>query len=806
MTSLLQDLRHGVRQLVRHPGFTSVAVLTLALGIGATTALFSIVRGTLLAPLPFPDADRVVAPVAIAETGDLGAVTYPDHLDWRAQRDVFESVAVFQPTSVNLAGESEPERAAATLVTPGFFEALGVRPLVGRTFSGEEHAAAVPGAVVLGEGIWRRRYGADPGIVGRAILVNGAPRTVVGILARHAGWPLEAEVWTPVPLGSWTARDLTRRDNYIWQAVARLRPGVTLDAASARIAAAVRAAAADHPEAEPGRSAGVIPLQEWLVDGGSRRALLVLLGATGIVLLVACVNVAGLLLARATARAREIGVRAALGAGRGRLVRQLLTESLLLAAVAAGAGVLLAAAGVRAFARWAPPGLPRVADVHVDGAAIAFALALCVATAVLFGLTPALRTVGGAAGAIRDGGSRSAGSRRTGAIRGVLVAGQIALSLVLLAGAGLTIRSLARLQRVDPGIRTERSVSMTLTVPSTTHREPADRARLYARLVEDVRAVPGVEAAAITSALPLGGGGLYLGRAFVAEGAPAPPAGIETPAQWNLVSPGWFGTAGTPLLRGRDFDDRDVADSPPVAIVTESFARRAFGGGAPLGRRIRSWRDENVLREIVGVVADTRYFGMAAAPEPVVFVPHGQDPWGTMYLVVRARSEPVAVAGAVQAVLARLDPGIPIADVRTLDEMASASLAGPRTTSTLLAAFAASAVVLACVGLYGVVAYAAAQRTRELGIRMALGAAARDVLRLVLGQGAGVVGAGVVLGLAGALAASRVLRGLLYEVSAADPTTFVGVSLLLAAVALAAAWIPARRASRLEPAAALRES
>jgi predicted permease len=806
MTSILQDLRHGVRQLVRQPGFTSVAVLTLALGIGATTGLFSIVRGTLLAPLPFPEADRVVAPVAIAASGGYGAVTYADHLDWRAQREVFESVAVFQPTGVNLAGEGEPERATAALITPGFFEALGVRPFLGRAFTEEEHAAAVPGSVVLGEGLWRRRYGADPAIVGRAVRVNGAPRTVVGVLGREARWPLDAELWSPVPLGAWSVRDLTRRDNYIWQAVARLRPGVTLDAASARVASAVRAAALEHPEADRTRSAGVIPLQAWLVDGGLRRALLVLLGATGIVLLVACVNVAGLLLARGASRAREIGVRAALGAGRARLVRQLLTESLLLAATAGAAGVAVASIAVRSFARWAPPGLPRLEDVHVDTPAVAFALAVSAATAALFGLAPALQTVAGAAAAVREGGGRTAGSRRTGAIRGGLVAGQIALSLVLLVGAGLTIRSLARLQRVDPGIRTERAVSMTLSVPSTTHPEPADRARLYSRLVEQVRAVPGVEAAAITSAVPLGGGGLYLGRAFVPEGTPEPLADSEIEGQWNLVSPGWFATSGTPLLRGRDFDDRDATDAPPVAIVTESFARRAFGGGDPLGRRIRSWRDENVLREIVGVVADTRYFGLAQESEPVVFVPHAQDAWGTMLLVVRTRLEPGAIAGAVRAVLSRLDPGIPIADLRTLDEMASASLAAPRTTSALLAAFAVSALALACVGLYGVVAYAAAQRTREIGIRMALGAAARDVRRLVLGQGAGVVGAGLLLGLAGAFAASRVLRGLLYEVSAADPLTFAGLSLLLAAVALAAAWIPARRASRLEPAAALRET
>jgi putative ABC transport system permease protein len=805
MEGFLQDLRLTFRTLRKSPGFTAVAVLTLALGIGANTAIFSVVDTLVLRPLPYTAAERLVVPRNLTPEGDRVAGSYADYLDWRRQTDVFERVALFQPGNVNLAGAQEAERVLSLIVSQDFFATLGVRPVLGRTFLPDEHTMERPDVVILSHGLWRRRFGGDPEIVGKAVVVNSVPSTVVGVMSRGATWPEDTEVWRPIPLAAIPTEDLTRRDNFIWQPVARLAPQASLETARARVAALAKSAAAEHPEFPASWSATVIPLGEWVAGPEMRTALLVLLGAVGLVLLIACGNVANLLLARSAARAREIAVRTALGAERLRLVRQLLTESLVLALLGGVFGCLLAAWGITTLVALAPPGTPRMDEVGLNLRVLVFGLAITLATSLIFGLAPALKAARSTLStALREGAQRTTEGFRATRARGGLIVAEVALSLVLVVGAGLMIKSLVRLQQVDPGIRVERLLSAMITVPSAKYESEGERSAFYQELIRRLSELPDVEAIGLTSALPVGGGGLYLGRAFLSEGQPPPPAGPEHEGQWNVVSPGYFRTVGIPLVRGRDFTASDDSASTPVIILSESFARRIFLDGDALGRRIRSWRDENVLREVIGIVGDVRYSGLGEEPDPLVYVPHAQNAWSSMALVARSSADPSGAVAGIRRLVRELDPDLAVADVRTMPEVLDESLASPRFTTLLLSIFAAIALVLAAIGLYGIISYSVAQRTRELGIRLALGADAPHVRALVLRQGMTLTAAGLVIGLVGATAMSRVLSSLLYEVSTTDPPTFVAISALLATVALIATYVPARRATRVDPVVALR--
>lgn len=803
---LRQDLRYGFRQLRNAPAFTAVAVLTLALGIGATTAIFSAVDAALLSPLPYPGADRLVIPQSQSlETGDTWSVTYADYLDWR-EADVFARVAVYQRFEVNVGAEGRnAERVPYARVTEDFFRTIGVAPALGRLPAPSEFQPGEPPFVILSHELWRRSFGGRPEAVGAEIRLGGRPVRVIGVLPRELSFPADVDLWVPLRTPLDDPGEYLRRDNFNVQAIARLAPDRTLAQTRAELATlAARVASAD-PAAREGVTVTAEPLNEWLVGRDLSRALWFVLGAVGFVLLIGCVNVANLLLSRAAARQRELAVRGALGAGRGRLVRQLLTESLLLSLVGGFAGVALAYAGLRVLIGLAPANLPRIAEASVDPTVLGFALAVSLASAMLFGLVPALTSAARdprealAEGTLR--GTASVSGRRS---RRVLVAVELALSVILLVGAGLLLRSFAELRATDPGFQTANLLTFSLSLQGERYAESAERDRAFLAIRERVAAAAGVEDVAMASSLPLGGGGIYNGRAFLHEGQPEPPAGDDLVAMWQVVSPGYFGAMDIQVLAGRDFEPGDAAGAEPVAIVSREFARRMFGDEEAIGRRVRSWRDENVYRRIVGVVDDVRMFGAGDELRPTFYVPYAQAPWSAMVVVVRTARDPAAVASVARAAVREVDPTLAVDDLQTMRSVWDTSIAPRRFGAVLLAAFAGLALVLALVGIFGLLTYGVSQRRREIGIRIAFGAARKDVERMVLTEAGRVVAAGLTAGLVGAYLLMRLAESLLYGVSAADPATFVAVGLLLAGTALTASWIPAKRAAGLDPAASLR--
>jgi predicted permease len=813
LAELRRDFAFGWRQLRRSPGFTAVATLTLAVGIGATTAVFGVVDAVLLRPLPFPAAERLVVPQSLElASGDTWNVTYADYVDWRAA-GVFADVAVYRQIQLNVAGDPA-ERLPAVQATEGFFSALGVAPVLGRHLSPAEHLPGSGRRALISYRLWQSRFGGDREVVGRTLRVTGVPVEVVGVVPQGLDFPRGTDLWLPMRIFPEEQADYERRDNFVHLGIARLRSGSTLEATRAQLAALAERVAHDDPAAREGVSVTATPLVGWLVGPSLPRALWLLLGAVALVLLIGCVNVTNLLLARAAARRRELGVRAALGASRVRLLRQLLAESLVLGGAGGALGVLLAVAGTRVLVAVAPADVPRLDAVAVDLPVLGFALLVALLATVLFGTAPALR------GAGEDGGGLLAGVAGRAAIGGrrrqrrLLVAGELALALVLLLASTLLLRSLLELRRTDPGFEPRGVLTFALSTQGERYDDRATTERAYAALVERLEAVPGVERAAVLSSLPLGGGGFYLGRAFLAEGMPEPPAGPDQSAQWNVVSPGSFATLGVPLLRGRDFGSGDAAEAPPVAIVSHELAQQMFPGADPIGKRIRSWRDENVYREIVGVVGDVRFFDAGDELRPLVYVPHAQSTWGSMMVALRVDGDPAAalpevllpetLLPEVRRVVAAVDPELPIADLQTMADVFAASVAPRRFTAALIAGFAAIAVLLALVGVYGVLAYEVGQRRREIGIRMALGSRRGAVVGLVVREAAALVVAGVTFGLMAGMLFAGQLAPLLYETRPKDPATFALAPLALAAVALLAAWVPARRASRVEPMAALR--
>ena len=822
METLIQDLRYGLRMLIKRPSFTGIAVIALALGIGANTAIFSVVNAVLLRPLPFNDPDQLMI---VKETNlprglaDMN-VSLPDFREWRDGNQVFEHIAAYRNENYNITGTGESERVAGLMTSADLFRLLRVNPIHGRTFSPEDEQFGNHQVVILSYGLWRRRYGGDPGLVGKGITLNGNPFTVIGVMPdgfqyRNA----DAALWTPLAFPPGDSNN--NRGNHGLEVIARLKRGVSAEQALSDISGITASLEQKYKE-NAGVAAAVVSLRKETV-GNIETALLVLLGAVGFVLLIACANVANLILARAAVRQKEIAIRTALGASRGRIVRQLLTESILLALTGGILGMLLALWGVDVLIRLSPDQLPRFSEIKVDGSVLGFTLLVSLLTAMVFGLIPAIQTSKPDLNAsLKEGSRGSTAGVRGSRVRSALVVAEIAISLVLLVGAGLMINSFARLSSVNPGFNAENVLTMLIALPPARYPEsrPDLKSGFFRDVIERVNALPGVQSSAVTSSLPLSGGSS--GKLFTRADRPAPTS-IETIPliQYREISPGYFQTMAIPLETGRFFDERDTLDAPTVAIVNDTLARRFFPDEDPLGKIVLPGVPEEMVPpgllppgfrfprlKIVGVVGDVRHDGPIEPVRPEVYVPHAQggvfETSNVMSLAVRTSGNPLGLAAAIRGQVAQIDRDQPVANITTMEETLAGSLVRPRFSALLLGIFASIALLLAVVGLYGVMSYAVAERSHEIGIRVAMGAQSSDVLKMVVKQGLLMTVTGVSIGLGVALVLTRLMTSLLYEVSATDPLTFAIIPLLLIGVALGACFIPALRATKVDPMVALR--
>ena len=808
LEDLGRDLAYAFRSLRRAPGFTLMAVTCMALGIGVTTTIFAVVHGVLLRPLPFPDSDRLVVVYAANPERDLWEVNIsrPDYLEWRDRNRSFERLGMWTWSTITFSGgtqgDGEAERVDAADVSPELFPLLGVRPQLGRGFLPGEDVPGRDRVLLLSHALWQRRFGGDPSIVGRTITADSLPYTVVGVMPQGFQFPEEGLAWRPL------AGDALLDDHgsrFYASAIGRLRPGSTFEQAKADMAAISRALEREFPEGNTGWEAQLVPLREELV-GDLRRPLLVMLGAVACVLLIACANVANLLLARGTARRRELAIRTAIGAGRGRVVRQLLTESLAIASLGGVLGGLLAVLGVQLASHVFPGGLPFFVTLRVDAVVLGFVVLVSAASGALFGSLPALRASDfDPAPTLRESAAGAGESRARHRARAALVVAEVALSLVLMTGAGLLIRSYRALDRTELGFDQRGILSMRVTLPSAEYGDEARRATFYEELLARLARLPGVEAVGSAEGVPFSGWDVQYG--ITVEGRAPAPTGQEPDAHAQQVTPGFFRAIGARILRGRGFTMADRAPDSPVVVVNESFARRFFPAGDALGRRVKtgSFDGPDPWGTIVGVVSDWRHYRLPQPMGPAMYYAYFQAPGPTQTLVLRSRLEdPSTLMPAVRDVLRQLDPDVPPYSVATFEQMMARTVSQQRLQGRTLGAFAALALLLAAVGLYGVIAYSVTQRAREIGLRVALGASRSEVVRVVVAQGARLVLVGIVLGLAVALPASRALAALLYEVRATDPTTFLGVPALLAAVALLASAVPAFAAARVDPQVALR--
>ena len=807
MGQFLQDLRFGARSLVRSPGFAAVALATLALGIGANTAIFSVVEAVLLRPLPFPAADRLVAVVqTLPSRGVRGnGASYLNYADWQSRARSFEHLSAIRMHDYTLTGHGEPDLVTAGTVTSNLFRVLEDTPLLGRTLMAIDDDPAAPSVAVLSERLWRSRFAANPGIVGQSILLDQQPVTVVGVMPARFKTPPEAppvELWLTLTHDPVFADLREKREGHYLRIVGKLRPGVDIGAAQAELATIQTGLVREHPKENEGWGVEVEPLAENLVSG-VRTALLVLLGAVGLVFAIACANVANLLLARASARAREVAIRTALGAGRSRLLRQFLTEGLLLAAGGAILGVALAFVALRGLQAWIPADLPRASEIRLDGAVLLFAVGASLLAAVIFGLAPALHASGASlSGALKEGSAGAGEGGRRRRLRSALVVAETALSFVLLIGAGLLTRSFLRLQEAPLGFRPSGVLTAGFSLPRNQYTRPDEWAAFYERLVERLQAEPGAESVAAALPLPLTGSGLNF--AFTIEGRSSEGPGTDMTANYTAVTPEYFRALGIPLLRGRLPGASDTSTSPKVCAISETFAKRHFPAEDPIGRRLVFGFTEKIPRTIVGVVGDVKRDGLGVLSRPEMYVPFAQEPWWAAYLVVRAKGDPSALAAAVRREVAALDPSLPIDDIEPMTRIVSGSVAQPRFRTTLLSFFGATALLLAIIGLYGLIAYDVGRRAREIGIRLALGAGRGDVLRLVFRQGLGLTLLGLAAGVAGAAFLTRYLSSLLFETPPLDPATFAAVGAVLLLAGALACWIPARRALAVDPNRVLR--
>jgi len=800
MDTLLQDIRYALRQLAARPGFTAIVVLTLALGVGANTAIFSVVDAILLRPLPYPAGNRLA--VLWGERGGQHPllISVPDFHDWRARNHSFEDLGLVRAQSVNLTGAETPDRLFGAFITASTLQLLGARTALGRLFTPEETAEGTGQQVaVVSYGAWQSRFGGDATLLGRAITLNGRPHVVIGVTAaefRDAFGP--TEVWLPItsaPNPAW----FTRGQTNVW-AIGRLKPGVSFEQAQRDLSGVAAQLAAEYPDADGGAGAYVVSLRDNLV-GNVRPMLVIVLAFVGVVLLIACANVANLQLARAASRRREMSVRAALGAHRTRLVRQLLTESLALAALGGVCGIALAYWGIQGLLAAAPASLPAVGSIGLNIGVLAFCAGLTLAAGLLFGTAPALHGSREDIGAaLTPRAADGSGGRRD--LRQAFVAVQLALSVVLLIGAGLLTRSLAALQRVDPGFATDHLLTAEFRLPSVKYSTPERISQFMTSALAAIREVPRVRSAGFIRSMPLSGN--WGGIQYAAESQGNLNTATAPAAQQNAISDGLFATMGMRLRAGRDFDARDRADAPPVAIVNEELARRTWPGQVAVGRRLRLLGPPDTWVTVVGVVGDIKQVTLGEPATPQIYQPMLQAPGIFNTVAARTDGDPASFVAAVRAAIWSVDPEQPVWKLRSMDAMLAYDLAGPRFTMLLTLAFALLALLLAAVGVYGVMSYTVAQRTREVGIRMALGARTAEVVRLVVGGGLRVVGVALVVGLGAAFGLAPLIRKQLFAVTATDPLTFIAVPLLLVGVALLACYLPARRAARVDPMVALR--
>jgi putative ABC transport system permease protein len=803
---LWQDLRYGLRMLMRNPGFTIVAVLALALGIGANSAIFSVVNTVLLRPLPYKNPDALM--MVWEDATHLG---FPDNtpspanfIDWRDQNTVFESMIATAQASFNLTGVGDPERCDGRRVSANTFNLLGVEPILGRTFRPEEDKPGVR-VVLLSYGLWQRRFGGDAGIVGRALNLNGESYTVIGVMPRSVELPgmdnWHDQLWVPIAFSSEQAAS---RGSHYLEVLARLKPGMTQKQAQAEMSTIAARLEKQYPEHNTRIGIKVKPLHDQVV-GNIKPALLILLGAVGFVLLIACANVANLLLARAAVRQKEIALRLALGASRSRLTRQFVTESLLLAGLGGAAGLLLSIVGLNILKQFIPDSISQAQSIGIDGKVLIFTALVSLVTGLIFGLAPATQASNfNLNETLKEGGRDSSAGSRGNRLRGLLVISEVAVSFLLLIGAGLLISSFLHLLKLDPGYRADHLLTMKVALPETKYPDKERRAPFFRELIRRVQTLPGVQSVAVASNLPLtySGDSMPIGI----EGRADPP-----PDQWpdvvmRVASPGYFATMGIPLVQGRDFSEQDRPDAPRVAVMSEKTAKYYWPNESPIGKRFKPGpvTGDSPWREIVGVVKDVRQNDFAAEPKMQMYLCHEQvGSFAANAVVVRTSVDPLSLGPAVRKVVWEIDKDQPVSDIRSMEDIVSTAVARQRFSMMLLGIFAALALVLAAVGIYGVMSYSVAQRTREIGIRLALGAQRNDVLKMTMGQGLKLVLIGVAIGLVSAFILTRVMASLLFGVSATDPVTFVIISLILMSVALVASYIPALRATKVDPMVAL---
>lgn len=799
---LLKDIRYGIRSLARHPGFTIIALLTLALGIGANTAIFSVVNAVLIRPLPFDDPERIVWLWDTLPQLPTAPTSLPEFLDWKEQSRSFEHLAAFQNGNMFLDTGDGTEDVPVGLVTPEMFSLFKVNPILGRTFTDEETMPGRFRVAVLGHSLWQTRFGSDPSVVGRTIQLNGRPYTIIGVMSAGFSFPNRVTLWRPLPIDR---AALDRGPHYL-NVVGRLKSDATLAQAQAEMGALSARLSKQYPEKTSGHGVKIVGLTDVVV-GDIGLALYLFLGAVGFVLLIACANLANLMLARIGGRGREIAVRAALGASRWRIVRQLLTESLMLAVAGGVVGLLLAVWAVSWLVSLSPDTIPRVQEISVDYRVAGFTLLVSVITGVLFGIVPALQvSKTDLTDALKETGRTSAGLRKQ-RLRNALVVSEVALSLVLLVGAGLLIRSFAKLNQVDPGFKPEQVLTMGVSLLPNKYPEEEQVATFYSQVFERLAAVPGVTSIAATTDLPFSGSNTT--DNFIIEGRPAIAKEAEPLTEYHVVTPRYFQSMNIPLLAGRDFSESDTKQSPNVVVINEEFARRHFGSESPLGHRLKLQGQERDPLLIVGVVGNVRHLGLDEQPIAGAFVPYLQDPLSTNYarsmrIVARTKSDPGVIAGSLRAELTAMDKSVPVYSLKPMTEYLRDSLSRRRFSMVLLTAFSSVALMLAALGIYGVISYGVIQRTHEMGIRMALGARRSDVLRLVVRQAMIVALVGVVIGLLASWALTRLMKSLLFNVSVTDPLTFAAIAALMILIALLACLIPARRATKVDPLVALR--